>query len=77
MRLSFKSWKTKTAGAFVSATIILAFLPPSAVLFTVGTIAVTPVIVTGAIGALLTYWGISDKGDKIIKAITDAKNGGK
>jgi hypothetical protein len=73
MKLSFKSWKTKTAGVLIGASVFLATLPASAVLFTVGTIVVTPSVLIGACGAVLGMWGVSDKGDKIIKAIEDGK----
>jgi hypothetical protein len=73
MKLSFKSWKTKVAGLFIATTVVLATLPASAVLFTVGTIAVTPAVASGAIGAILGFWGVSDKGDKIIDALNKGK----
>lgn len=73
--MSKQSWKTKAAGIFIGVTIVLATLPASTVLFTIGAVVVTPAVISGVIGAILGGWGISDKGDKIISAIQRLKEG--
>ncbi len=73
MKFSFKSWKTKVAGLFIATTVVLATLPASTVLFTVGAITITPAVASGVIAAVLGSWGISDKGDKIIDALNKGK----
>ncbi len=69
--MTTQSWKTKAGGIFIAVTVILATLPSSAILFTVGAITITPAVASGVIGAILAGWGISDKGDKLIAAVKD------